>query len=405
MGPTDTGGRLRHTWQAVRTLWRRDQPDWEAELADLRAKVPAPVFWLFGKTQSGKTSVVRFLTGADDAAIGSGYRPCTRTSRLFPFPTPDAPVLKFLDTRGVDEPDYDPAEDIAQSDAQADLVLVTCRLTDFAHGNLRSALAKVHAAAPDRKVVLFLTCLHEAFPQQQHPQPYPFDPLHADATPAPVVDDVDALPPDLVRLVREQTVQFAGLVDRVVPVDLTRPEEGFTDPNYGGTMLKSVLLDALPGALRTTFGRVSEIGDSLKALHLKQAMPVILGYSTLAGSAGAIPVPFLDLLLLPAIQARMIHQIATIYEEPMTGQQFLQAVRALGLGIVGRQAVREVVKFIPFVGLPAGAALAGRSTYALGLAFCEYYQAAHNGHVPGPETLKKLYHAQLTKASTAWGGA
>src|SRR5262245_13385271 len=96
----------KQAWHAVRGLWkpRTAVVDLEPQLAELRAHVPAPVFWLFGKTQSGKTSVVRYLTGAEDAAIGNGFRPCTRTSRIYPFPTEEAPVLTFLDTRGVDEP-------------------------------------------------------------------------------------------------------------------------------------------------------------------------------------------------------------------------------------------------------------------------------------------------------------
>ena len=53
-------------------------PDLDATLTELRAKTPAPVFWLIGKTQSGKTSIIKFLTGAEDAAIGSGFRPTTQ---------------------------------------------------------------------------------------------------------------------------------------------------------------------------------------------------------------------------------------------------------------------------------------------------------------------------------------
>ena len=54
--------------------------------------------WLFGKTQSGKTSIIKFLTGASDAEIGSGFRPCTRFSREYDFPNAEAPLLSFLDT-------------------------------------------------------------------------------------------------------------------------------------------------------------------------------------------------------------------------------------------------------------------------------------------------------------------
>ena len=63
----------------------------------LRQQTPIPVFWLFGKTQSGKTSLIRYLTGADDAEIGHGFKPCTRFSRQYQFPTADAPLLTFLD--------------------------------------------------------------------------------------------------------------------------------------------------------------------------------------------------------------------------------------------------------------------------------------------------------------------
>lgn len=383
----------------AKRLWAPDgpPPDLDADLAELRAKVPAPVFWLFGKTQSGKTSLIRYLTGAEDAAIGSGFRPCTRTSRTYPFPTADVPVLTFLDTRGVDEPGYDPAEDIAAFDAQAHLMVVTSRLTDFTHGHLRESLRTIRAASRTRPVILALTCLHETHPQDQHPQPYPFDPL---AGTKPAV--AGALPDDWPRLVAEQAVLFEGLVDRIVPIDLTRPEEGYADTAYGGDALKKVLLDSLPGAYRATFARLTDVTASLKDLHLRHAMPVILGYSSLAATAGAVPVPFLDLLLIPAIQARMVHALGTVYGQQMTATRFLESAASLGLGLLARQAVRELVKFIPVVGSAAGAALAWASTYALGRAFCEYYTAVHDGHVPTAAALKKLYQDQLAAAEAAW---
>ena len=177
--PPAPRSRLGTTWMALKSIVHapRGEPDWEAELSGMRERTPAPTFWLFGKTQSGKTSVVRLLTRADDAEIGSGFRPCTQFSREYPFPTADAPVLVFLDTRGVDEPGYDPAEDLKQFNDRANLVIVTSRLRDFAHGHLRDSLKTIRAADPQRPVILVLTCLHEAFPQQNHPQPYPFDPL------------------------------------------------------------------------------------------------------------------------------------------------------------------------------------------------------------------------------------
>jgi uncharacterized protein (DUF697 family) len=380
-------------WDVVRRIATGDNsppPDLDATLAQLRAKTPAPVFWLLGKTQSGKTSVTRFLTGADDAVIGSGYRPCTKTSRRFQFPTPDAPLLEFLDTRGVDEPGYEPAEDIAAFDPVAHVVIVTAKATDFAQGNVRAALAQIRRASPTRPVVLCVSCLNEAIPRQPHP-PYAWG-----------TGDESAVPDALRRCIEEHRRAFAGLYDTCVPIDLTRPDDGFADPNYGGEALKRALLDALPGAYRQTLLRLKEATDALKDVHLRHAVPVILGYASLAASAGAVPVPFIDLLIIPGVQSRMVFHLASLYGQPMTNDRFKEVAASLGAGLIARQAVRELTKVIPYVGSVAGAAVAWASTYALGRAFCYYYQAVCEGHVPDTQTLRKIYHEQYAAAEGGW---
>ncbi len=386
-------------WTTMKRMFAKDDgppPDLEATLADLRAKTPAPVFWLLGKTQSGKTSIVRYLTGADDAVIGSGFRPCTKTSRQFQFPTPDAPLLSFLDTRGVDEPGYDPAEDIAAIDPIAHVLIVTAKVTDFAQGNIRAALEPIRRASPSRPVVLCVTCLNEAIPRQPHPTPYPFAPLlHGGEVP-------DTVPEPLRRGIDEHRRAFAGLFDVCVPIDLTKPEDGFPDPNYGGEYLKQALLQSLPGAYRQTLLRLKEATETLKDVHLRHAIPVIVGYSSMAATAGAVPIPFADLFLLPGIQTRMVNQLARMYGQPLSAERFKQLATSLGLGILARQAVREVVKFIPYVGSVAGAAVAWASTYALGRAFCYYYEAYCEGHVPDANALKKFYHEQYAAAEKRW---
>src|SRR5262249_39226515 len=133
-----------------------------------------PVFWLFGKTQSGKTSLIKYLTGADDAEIGHGFKPCTRFSRRYEFPTADAPLLTFLDTRGMDEPGYEPTDDLAQFNDLAHVIVVTVKALDHSQERMLEHLRRIRKSKPGRPVVLTLTCLHEAYPQQQHPEPYPF---------------------------------------------------------------------------------------------------------------------------------------------------------------------------------------------------------------------------------------
>src|SRR5262249_36492437 len=72
----------------------------DSEAVTDAARSLAPVVWLLGKVGSGKTSIIRAITHSTDAEIGDGFRPCTQASRVYDFPG-DAPVLRFLDTRGL----------------------------------------------------------------------------------------------------------------------------------------------------------------------------------------------------------------------------------------------------------------------------------------------------------------
>jgi uncharacterized protein (DUF697 family) len=191
-------------------------------------------------------------------------------------------------------------------------------------------------------------------------------------------------------------------VDHVVPLDLTRPEDGYEDPTYGGQRLKEVLLQALPATYAQTLATFETLAHSLKDIYARQALPYLIGYSSLAATAGAVPIPWLDLLVLPGIQAQMINHLARLYGQPLSGKRFLEVASTLGLGMLVRQASREVVKFIPYVGSVAGGMLAGSSTFALGKAFCYYYSAIHHGHIPNPEDLRRYYKEQLGLAEQQW---
>jgi uncharacterized protein (DUF697 family) len=368
-------------------------------LDKLRRRVPVPVVWLFGKTQSGKTSIIRYLTNADEAEIGQGFKACTRFSRQYQFPTSEAPLLTFLDTRGLDEPGYDPSEDLARFDSMAHVLIVTVKATDHAQENVIRHLKSIRRSRP---TLLTLTCLHEAYPQQQHPQPYPFEvngKLSGDGK-----METTAFP-DLQRTLAEQLRRFKGLYDQVVPIDLTQPVDGYADVNYGGERFKQVLQDLLPEAYRRSILTLEETTHELQGIYARRALPHIAGYSSLAATAGAIPIPWLDLLILPGIQTRMIYHLAQLYGQPLTGTRFLELASTLGLGLLVRQATREVAKLIPIAGSIAAGALAGASTFALGKAFCYYYQGIHQGHVPKAEDLRRYYHEQLIVAEKQWGAS
>jgi hypothetical protein len=65
-------------------------------------------------------------------------------------------------------------EDLARFNALAHMVIVTVKAMDHAQENVLTHLRTIRDSRPSRPVIGAITCLHEAYPQQQHVQPYPF---------------------------------------------------------------------------------------------------------------------------------------------------------------------------------------------------------------------------------------
>lgn len=355
-------------------------------------RAPVPLLWLLGKTGSGKSSIVRFLTGADQAEIGSGFRPQTRTSKLYDFPDAESPLVRFLDTRGLGEIDYDPAEDLQQFDQRANVIVVTVRVMDQALAEVVEPLRRIRSARPERPVLLVLTCLHEAYPQQQHPVD---DPFRDQAIP-------ETLSEQLRRSLQRQHQRFAGLVDRVVPIDLTPPEEGFVDPDFGGDRLRATLLELLPVAYRQTLLALEDSVQSLHQLHERRAIPYVISYSAMAATAAAVPLPWVDIPVVTALQAHLVYRLAHVYQQPVGAKTFLEMAAPIGGRLLVRQAVRGVLKFVPWVGMAANATLAYAYTYGLGKACCWYFGRVRSGDAPTADELQEIWQSELTRAARYW---
>lgn len=368
------------------------EAEFHRQQAEIVKNAPLPVFWLFGKTGSGKTSIIRFLTGATDAAIGNGFQPQTQHSQQFDFPSAEYPVLRFLDTRGLGEARYDPAEDIAAFSRSTHLLIATVRVLDHALVPLLEPLLAIRKAAPHRPILLALTCLHEAYPRSQHPA---LDPFRESETP-------DSLPTDLRRSLELQRERFEGLVDRIVPIDFTRPEEGFTEPNFGGDRLQAALVDLLPAACRQTILNLEETMRPLRDLKERQAMPYILSYSTLAATAAALPAPWIDIPVVMALQSRMVSQLAQIYRQSLDGKTMAHLAGSLSGRLLTRLAVRSTFKLIPVIGSAANAALAFAYMWATGRAWCWYFGELRAGNAPSEAEVQRIWESQLSTAEKLW---
>ncbi|TCO79707.1 uncharacterized protein (DUF697 family) [Plasticicumulans lactativorans] len=384
-------------WMALREALLHPHVDpaaLDALLRAARTRQPLPVIWLVGRAQSGKTSIVRALTGSPDADIGNGYRACTRTARLYDYP-PQAPLVRFLDTRGLGEVAYDPAEDIAFCERQAHLLLGVMRALEPPAGPVTAALAEVRRRHPEWPLVVAQTCLHEAYPPGGgHLLPYPYA-----AEPLP-----EAVPAELRRALAAQRAALArlpgALAPRCVALDLTLAEDGYAPPDYGLEALWAAIEAVLPHGLRATLGTDAGVQD----LFARSAEPHLRGYALAAAALGALPAA--GAVGVPALQAKLLHSLAALYGLTLDARLAGEFLAALGLGIgagyLARYAGRELAKLVPgfgqTVGALWGASASGAGTYALGRAACAYFAALRGGAQVDVEAVRRAYGEGLTRA-------
>jgi uncharacterized protein (DUF697 family) len=341
----------------------------------------APVVWLLGKVQSGKTSIIRAITESSDADIGDGFRPCTRTARLYAFPA-DMPVLRFLDTRGLGEADYDPADDLAFAERAAHLILATARAMDTDQSALFEALRQVRTRHPDWPIVVAQTSLHEAYPPGAgHILPYPFEPN------APF-DVIARIPADLMRALAYQRSLFDKLPGRgallFVPIDLTRSADGLPPADYGLDALTEALATVAPAGMLAALAAMPGFKADPKA---RSADPIVMGHAMAAAGGDLVPIPVAGAIAASTIQARMLSQLGRLYGVEWDRRAYAELTAAIGAGTVAKVAagvgLRQLAKLLPVYGQTAGAAASAAAsfavTYALGKAAVYYLHGRRLG--------------------------
>jgi uncharacterized protein (DUF697 family) len=385
-------------WRGLRDALLEPRVDDETlatALREARARQSLPVVWLIGKTQSGKTSIIRALTGSQDAEIGNGFQPCTATTRLYDFPA-EAPLVRFLDTRGLGEVAYDPSADIRYCESQAHLLLAVMKATDIRQDDVFDVLRTVRGRHPEWPLVIAQTGLHDAYPPGgEHPLPYPFD----------REDWPVSVPTDLARALRAQRDRLGDLPGAIpvwwVPIDLTLPEDGFEPPDYG----IDALWQAIDGVSALRLQALLRSDTGVRDAYARSAHPHIVAYAAAAAGVGALPL--VDLVGVPAIQAKMLQSLAALYGQDWDRRAILEFLGLLGTGIgvayAARSAGRAVVKLIPVWGQTAGAiwgaTASGATTYALGKAAGFHFSRRRRGLPADPEGLRRTFAEGFDRGS------
>jgi len=375
----------------------KELDDAEQAVANLRSRLPVLTFRLVGKTQSGKTSIIHALTGRSREEIGDGFRPCTKTTRVYRFPSEEQYFVQFVDTPGLG--DAEQADSSAASLGEApledryDCLVAVMKAMDPGQESVRRAVAQARACEPNRPLVVVQTCLHEGYPwrEPRHILPYPF---RGESFPATV-------PSDLARALQFQRSWFVGANVRFAAVDFTLPEDGYEPVLYGLEALWEAIEEALPWGLREAIVGNPELYRGFADVRFSKAHPFVVWYAMAAGTAAAVPLPLADLPAVIAVPLLMTKKLAAIYEQPWNSERVLEIMGALGFRFATRYLARQLTRWVPFFGSVASAGFTAGSTYALGVAMCRYYGDLRRGAAPDPKVLRHLYQEEL-KQSREW---
>ncbi|MBX3640899.1 MAG: DUF697 domain-containing protein [Nitrosomonas sp.] len=385
-------------WEQLRTVLldpKVDEALLEKSLQEAREKMPVPVLWLIGKTQAGKTSIIRAMTGSEAAEIGNGFQPCTRRSRFYDFPA-QMPVVRFLDTRGLGEVAYDPSDDIQYCESKAHLLIAVMKVADIRQQSVFDVLHTVRERHPEWPLLIVQTGLHECYPPDgRHIQPWPYDQM-----PLP-----DTVPSDLKRALLAQREAVADLPGHApvhwIAVDLTVPEDGYDPPDYGLEALWQAIEALSSLGLENLLSSDAQVQD----LFERTAHQHIVGYATTAAGLGALPV--VDLVSVTAVQAKLLHSLAVLYGQSWDKRTIAEFLGLLGAGMatgyLTRWIGRTVTKVIPFLGQTLGAlwgaSASGATTYALGKT-AVYFFVRHRNHLNvDAETIRRIYAEELERGA------
>ena len=152
---------------------------------------------------------------------------------------------------------------------------------------------------------------------------------------------------------------------------------------------------------KATKGLKKKIIKDMTDQKAKHAETVIRNHVLFSMGAGVIPIPFVDIVAVSAMQLDMIRQLCKVYDQDFAETQGKAIVSSLTTATLARAGAASLAKLVPvvgsFIGGVTNAAMAGASTYALGQVFRIHFENGGTILDFDVERLKKLYKEQFEK--------
>lgn len=359
-------------------------------LEKVRQELPTTEALLIGKPQTGKSSIIRGITGVSAEIVGQGFRPHTQNTQRYTYPAEDLPLLIFTDTVGLgdayqhtDKVIAELLADLAENTGRAQVFIVTVKIDDFATDSLLEITRQLRQKHPKIPCLLAVTCLHQLYtPNTADHPPYP-----------PDCEDIN-------RAYQEIKETFKDLYDNSVLIDFTLEEDGYNPVFYGLEAFRDNLADLLPKAEANTIHQLldRETSNKLGNLYRDVARRYMLAFSVIAATLAAIPLPLATMPVLTALQVSMVGVLGKLYGQVLTPSQAGGVVSAIAGGFLAQAIGRELVKFIPGFGSVIAASWSAAYTWALGEGACVYFGDLMGGKKPDPKRIQRVMKEAFSAA-------
>jgi len=158
----------------------------------------------------------------------------------------------------------------------------------------------------------------------------------------------------------------------------------------------------------TTMAKNENKAETPVEIRHQKVAEIISSSVKWSAAGGVVPVPYLDLLAIGAVQVQMVRKIAAAYAQDADEQNLKALITAL-LGTLAPAAVStgllgSSVKLIPFSGTLIGsagmAAFAAASTYAIGKVFVRHFEGGGSMLDFSVDAIKKDLQDEFASASS-----
>ncbi len=332
-----------------------------------------PTLWLLGKTGAGKSSIIQAITQQSSIEIGNGFKPCTLFSSLYYFPE-DKPLMRFLDTRGLSEAGYDPKEDIETAIEAGHALVVVMKIDEPEQSAVLAALKKIKKTKIKHLLLIHTNALSQSENERNRLLDYQY----------------------------QQVKQIWGKDFSSIDIDINEEDQTYYHQDE--------LIDTL-AAFLPVIGLMSNKKEqtSLENQQFKQVEKEILWYAKSAAASDLLPV--VGLVSVPAVQGKMLHDLASHYAITWDKRVLSELIGAMGSSFMLqyslRLGARQLTKMLPLygqtLGTAAAAAMSFGSTYALGRAACYYFYHKNKGDLISEKTMQQIYKNALQKGKRASG--